>query len=100
MRVISKDIHDTKYQAVELTAEQKLVSFLVNLSTRNHHLGFSSTHIQLLMQRKDIANYLGMAPETVSRLFKRLVRDELISIEQLDVEILDMESLKKIIGCQ
>lgn len=52
-------------------------------------------HIELVMTRQDIADYLGLTIETVSRAFAKLKKDGLINIHSAHtIEILDMEQLK------
>jgi CRP/FNR family transcriptional regulator len=45
------------------------------------------------MSRYDIANYLGLAVETVSRIFTRFQQNEWLRVEGREVEILDRGSL-------
>ena len=99
LRVMSKDIHSSHLKVSELTAEQKVAGFLLNLSARNEQIGYSPTQLQLVMQRKDIANFLAMAPETLSRIFKRFVKEKIISIHQTTVTIENVDQLKSINGC-
>jgi len=51
------------------------------------------------MQRSDIANNLNMAPETVSRMFKRLKSEGIIELNLNEVTILDMPQLQALSGC-
>ncbi|MEJ2440151.1 MAG: helix-turn-helix domain-containing protein, partial [Gammaproteobacteria bacterium] len=60
--------------------------------------GFSSTEFNLPMSRNDIANYLGLAVETVSRIMTHLQDDGMIHVERRFVSILDMPRLKKLAG--
>ena len=46
------------------------------------------------MSRRDIASYLGVAHETVSRSFSALVRWGLVQVDNREVEVLDMPALK------
>ena len=50
------------------------------------------------MPRQDIANYLGVAVETVSRLFARYQDDGVIAVDRRRISILDMDKLKLIVG--
>lgn len=75
------------------TAEEKITIFLVNLSTRLHILGYSATEFRLPMSRQEIGNYLGLTVETVSRMFSRLQRDKLISINRKQIKIIDKAAL-------
>ncbi len=50
------------------------------------------------MSRHDIANYVGLAPETVSRLFTRLDETGVLSVERRLVRIDDLERLRALSG--
>ncbi|WP_304598635.1 helix-turn-helix domain-containing protein [Microbulbifer sp. A4B17] len=50
------------------------------------------------MPRIDIANYLGLTAETVSRLFSRFQREGLIRVCGRTVEILDLLALSELAG--
>ncbi len=52
------------------------------------------------MSREEIGNYLGLTLETVSRLFSRFARDNLIRIKQREVTILDMPALRELTGLE
>ncbi len=45
------------------------------------------------MSRNDIANLLGMAVETVSRLFTQFQEQGLLQVERKHIKILDYDSL-------
>jgi len=77
-------------------AEERLATFLISLSGRFQQLGYSPTEIKLSMARQEIASYLGLTIETVSRLFGRFQRAGLIVINRKHVHINNMEQLKKI----
>jgi CRP/FNR family transcriptional regulator len=46
------------------------------------------------MSRRDIASYLGVAHETVSRSFSALVRWGLVRVDNREVEVMDMPGLR------
>jgi CRP/FNR family transcriptional regulator len=50
------------------------------------------------MSRHDIANYLGMAPETISRQFKKLQDQDLVSIQNRDLTIKNAAALRSIVA--
>ena len=53
--------------------------------------------IELVMTRQDIADYLGLTIETVSRAFGKLKREKVIDIYSAHtVEILDMETVEEL----
>lgn len=75
------------------TAEERIGAFLMNLSMRYEERKLSSTRFRLPMARSDIANYLGLAVETVSRIFTRLQTAGVLKVEGKEVEILNRKSL-------
>lgn len=79
-------------------AEERLASFLVSLSNRFQERHFSGSKFNLSMSRQDIGNYLGMAVETVSRLFAKLQEQGIVHVEKRLVTIHDMDRLKQLVG--
>ncbi len=80
----------------DFTAEERLAAFLLSISARLKQRGYSATHFLLAMPRRDIANYLRLATETVSRVFKRFQEDGLIEVERRDIRLLDLPRLEKL----
>ena len=77
-----------------MKAETRLGAFLLDLSGRFHERGCTAGEFTLSMSRQDIANYLGMALETVSRLLGHFQRDGLLEISrQRRITILDANGL-------
>ncbi len=78
LRIMSKELQ-YENQLVGLvinkSAEERLASFLSNLAKRFKDRGYSHKEFHLPMPRKDIANYLGLTIETVSRLFTRFQKN-------------------------
>jgi CRP/FNR family transcriptional regulator len=50
------------------------------------------------MSRNDIGSYLGLAVETVSRMFTRFQEDGLLSVERKHIIIHDLERLHEVAG--
>jgi CRP/FNR family transcriptional regulator len=75
------------------SSEQKFAHFISELSEQLSSLGLSGTQFRVSMTRTDIANYTGMEFETVSRLFASFQRQQLISVNNRQVTILDMDAL-------
>lgn len=77
------------------TAQEKIVSFLLSLSNRAARRGDVQSPISLPMGRADIADYLGLTTETVSRTITHLKRDGLIRLLQGGmVELPDLAALR------
>jgi CRP/FNR family transcriptional regulator, anaerobic regulatory protein len=78
------------------TAEEKIAAFLLNLQTRYARIGASSVTVPLPMSRQDIADYLGLTIETVSRTLTRLAREKVLVIVPDGVRLLGKERLDQI----
>ena len=78
------------------TAEQRVAAFLLNLGQRFQSHGFPALTYRLPMSRDEIADYLGLAPETVIRILKKLGARGLVSIRTRQVEILDPSALEQL----
>ena len=76
--------------------DERIAVFLLNIVEKYKKRGLSPARIHLPMSRHEIANYLGMAPETLSRQFKRFQQNNLITISDKYCEINDEEALKQI----
>lgn len=95
-RLLSRDIGRAALLAGDWTADQRLAAFLMTLSRRLAARGFSANRFQLTMARTDIANYLRLAPETVSRVLRRFQQDGLVLVERRDVELVGLKQLEEL----
>ncbi len=75
------------------SAEERIASLLVSISTRNSRRKLSASSFHLPMSRTDIANFLGLTVETVSRIFSRFQKQQLIAVDNKDISILDLDKL-------
>ena len=78
------------------SAEEKVASFLVGWRDRLARLGDVTNMVPLPMGRQDIADFLGLTIETVSRAFTKLERDGLIDIVPAGVGPLDLERIQSL----
>ncbi len=76
------------------TAEQRIATFILTISSRKSRHNQSSEHFTLPMSRTDIANYLGLTIETVSRIFSKLAKSDAITINNKNVQICDLNKLR------
>jgi CRP/FNR family transcriptional regulator len=95
-RLLSADIGKAALLAGDFSAEERVAAFLVSLSRRYAERRFSPTHLSLLMSRTDIANYLRLAAETVSRVLRRMQSDGLVAIDRRQVALLDLPRLDRL----
>lgn len=93
-RLLSEDIGKASMLTGDFTADERMAAFLVMLSRRYAARGLSPTRFRLTMARTDIANYLRLAAETVSRILKRFQDEGLILVERREVELLEPAALE------
>ena len=101
LRIMSREIVQDEALLLmlgKMNADARLAGCLLNLSERFQKLGFSGTHFKLTMSRQDLGDYLGLALETVSRLFTRFQEETLIKVDGRQVELLDIKRLQGLMG--
>ena len=62
------------------SARERLLQFFLNISNQREKLGWGGNPIRLSMPRSDIANYLGLTIETVSRTLAELKNEQIIKM--------------------
>lgn len=78
------------------TAEEKLICFLLGMQQRWARLSKPSVTVPLPMTRQDIADFLGLTIETVSRTFTRLAKENTILIVPGGVRLMNPERMNAI----
>lgn len=81
-----------------LRSEEKIAYFLLMMRDRWERSGKTSITVHLPMPRRDIADYLGVTTETVSRTLSRFSRDGMILPVPQGFRILNLERLTEISG--
>lgn len=79
-----------------MNADQRLATFLLNLSQRFAMRGYSPTRFTLRMTRAEVGNYLGMKLETVSRTLSKFQDSGLLLVKNRELELTAMGQLKNI----
>ncbi len=74
--------------------DERVAAFLRDLGDRNAARGRCATRFRLSMGRGDIANYLHVAPETISRVLRRFCDQGLITVRGHHVELLAPAALR------
>ncbi|GGY32857.1 transcriptional activator protein anr [Bacterioplanes sanyensis] len=101
MRTMGTEIrHDQNMMLLlsKKNAEERVASFLLDISQRYARRGFSANHFRLPMSRVDISNYLGLAVETISRVFTRFQKNGLIETQGKEVILQDVATLQQLAG--
>jgi CRP/FNR family transcriptional regulator len=101
--VLSREIvrdHGVMMLLGSMRAEERLATFLLNLSRRFVRRGYSASDFHLRMTRDELGSYLGLKLETVSRLFSRFQEDGLIEVQQKHVRIVDIAGLERVLAAR
>ncbi len=77
-------------------AHERVAGFLLNVFARLQARGVRGREFLLGMNRDDIANYLGLRSETVSRCFTELARRQLIKVRAKRVQMLQLAELRRV----
>jgi CRP/FNR family transcriptional regulator, anaerobic regulatory protein len=97
LAMMSDELAAARDQMVTLgrkTARERVASFLIGLVRRQERLGRDGKAVRLTMTRTDIADYLGLTTETVSRIFTGFRTAGLIELDGTTlVRILDRAAL-------
>jgi len=88
--------HELLFLLGRMNAEERLAAFLLNFSSRMKQHLWKESEFNLTMARYEIANYLGLAVETTSRLFALFRERGLIDVDKRHVKIIDMQGLKSV----
>lgn len=102
-KMMSREIvrdHGVMLLLGSMKAEERLATFLLNLSQRFQARGYSHDSFHLRMTREEIGSYLGLKLETVSRLFSKFHEDGLINVQNKYIELKDIAKLRRLVGEQ
>ena len=96
-RLISRQLGTAaRLVAGDHSADERMAAFLVDLGERYAVRGLPGTHYQLSMSRSEIANYLSLAAETVSRTLSRFRAKGLIRIEGRVLHLREPQELREL----
>lgn len=97
--------HNLMLMLARKDAEGRMASFLIDITKRMERYDHQSEDysvdvITLTMTRQDIADYLGLAIETVSRVFRRFRDNGVLDVTRRKIKIYDYNCLREIAGTQ
>jgi len=98
-RLLSREISNENQLLLTInkrSAEERIASFLISLSSRFKKLGYSAKEYNLPMSRQEIGNYLGLTIETVSRLFSKFQRNGLVTINRKSIRLENLPAIHAI----
>lgn len=100
MEIMSKEIQQEQEKVAmcsKMSADARLASILLTLSDRFLERGYSASEFYLSMSRSDIANMLGLAVETISRLFTQFQEQGILQVDRKHIKLLDRDKLAALI---
>jgi CRP/FNR family transcriptional regulator len=77
-----------------LNAEERVATFLLDVSERHAKRGYSPSEFHLRMTREEMGSYLGMTLETVSRMLSRFQKRGIIEMEGKLIRVADFTALR------
>jgi CRP/FNR family transcriptional regulator len=90
--------HSLGAALIRQNGDQRVAAFLLNVSRRLHLRGMPCLRFYLNMSRTDIASYLGLAGETVSRMLTRFQREGVLALRRKHVQLLNLDQLALLAG--
>jgi CRP/FNR family transcriptional regulator len=96
LRIMSQRIGELHIISADLSANERIAVFLISLSDRFASRGHSNHEFTLAMTRREVASYLRMATETVSRVLARFQTAGLLQVDRKRVIILKLEKLREL----
>ena len=90
---ILADDHQLLLVLGQKKAEERVARFLLDVSARLKAHGFSETEFNLCMPRSDLANYLGVASATLSRILTRFEQEGLLHVDRRHIRITGLDRL-------
>lgn len=101
IRIITRRITGDRRQGYirnRRDARSRVAAYLVDVSLRRSRWLKSLDHFQLSMDRRDIAEYLGLTMETVSRCLTQFQREGLLRVKAKWIRLLNQQALRAVCG--
>lgn len=101
IRLLSKQVKSERLRTrlrSGSSSRNRVAAYLLDLQQRQSRSRQGAISLRLTMSRHDIAAYLGLTVETVSRCFSNLQRDGLLRVRAKRVELLHIDQLYRLCG--
>lgn len=99
--ILSKEVVDGRLHSELLTkknADQRIAQFLWSMAERFKNRGYHYLEFRLSILHRDVAVYLGLTPETVSRILAKLHQDDIVTWKKKEVQIHNEQALRTLAG--
>jgi CRP/FNR family transcriptional regulator len=101
MSAMSKKMFDDRMHSellIKRNADQRVAHFIWNMAERFRNRGYAHDEFRLPILHRDFALYLGLTPETVSRILAKFNSEDIVCWKKKQVQIFNETALKKIAG--
>ncbi|QBZ83517.1 Fumarate and nitrate reduction regulatory protein [Hydrogenovibrio crunogenus] len=92
--IMSSRLHSTIL--TQKTAEQRLADFILLMSTKYKSRGYEHRQFRLNILHRDVANFLNLTPETVSRILGKFQKEALMTWKKKEVIIKNENGLREL----
>lgn len=99
--VMSKEVNEGRLHSELLTkrnADQRVAQFIWHMAERYQSRGYASDEFRLSILHRDVALYLGLTPETVSRILAKFHADNVVTWKKKEVKIHNAIVLQDLAG--
>ncbi len=103
LSIMSKEVVEGRLHSELLTkknADQRIAQFIWSMAARYQSRGYHYLEFRLSILHRDVATYLGLTPETVSRILAKLHNENIVTWKKKEVRIHDETALKALAGIQ
>lgn len=94
--ITSQKMQHDQNNGKSITANEKVADFLLNIASRLSERNPEKKQFDLTMSQIDIANFLGITPETINRVLSMLKRKKIIKLKNKKFEIINSLELQKL----
>jgi CRP/FNR family transcriptional regulator len=98
---MSKEVNECRLHSELLTkrnADQRIAEFIWHMVERHAGRGYASDEFRLGILHRDVALYLGITPETVSRILAKLHADNVVTWKKKELVIHNKKMLQSLAG--
>ena len=99
--LMSKGVNEGRLHSEILSkrnADQRVAHFIWSIAQRFMNRGYAYTEFRLGVLHRDVAAFLGLTPETVSRILAKFAQDDLVHWKRKEVKIVDVDRLRALAG--
>ncbi len=96
IKLMSEKLSSDFFLNLSSSAESKMAFFLLSISKKMKNYGTSGMNFNLSMTREDIARYLGLATETVSRILSKFQSNNVLECSKKNIQLKDQTQLQSL----